>query len=265
MLAEFFLLALTPASRPMRRLAYAQDSVRLWSRARRCRAAWAPHEARCQAIVCAAFADLPMRRTAVVLGSGLLRDVPLDALCAAFGKVVLVDAVHLPPVRRRAARYANVTLEARDLSGAADWLLGRAMGRADPVGDLAADPSVDFVVSANLLSQLPLAPERRLDAAPKAGPPDLPDRIVGWHLDDLARFQARVCLITDVDSREIRRDGAQGDRLDLLRGHALPSPDEAWDWTVAPFGEESRRYSVVHRVQAYRDLAAARRRAAMSV
>ncbi|MFD0935618.1 hypothetical protein ACFQ12_10570, partial [Methylobacterium trifolii] len=35
----------------------------------------------------------------------------------------------------------------------------------------------------------------------------------------------------------------------------------AWDWKVAPFGEESRHHRLIHRVHGYPDLAAARRSA----
>jgi hypothetical protein len=241
-------------------LGFAADAVALWSRATRCRRAWADHEARCREVVRAAMADLPRRRAAVVLGSGLCRDIPLEDLAAAFASVVLVDAVHLPPVRRRARRHHNIRFVTRDLTGAADWLLGRAAGRVDPVADLVADGSIDLVVSANLLSQLPLPIERAFEEGrASAARADLADRVVGWHLADLARFRARVCLLTDVECLDVAaQPGAPVlARLDLLRGARLPPPDESWTWTVAPPGEVERGVALVHRVHAYRDLARA--------
>jgi hypothetical protein len=246
-----------------RGLGFTADGVALWSRATRRRRDWAPHEARCHAVVREAMADLPCRRTVVVLGSGLCRDVPLDALAAAFARVVLVDAVHLPPLLRRLRRYPNVSCLTRDLTGCADWVLRTGRERVDPVGDLVADPTVDLVISANVLSQLPLPLERRIEGgrAPHV-PPDLPDQVVRWHLEDLSRFTARVCLLTDIECRDVAvSPGAPVlARLDLLRGAVLPEPDATWDWTVAPPGEVDRGIALVHRVHAYRDLAAARGR-----
>lgn len=260
MLAQFLIFCSTSVPSGIRKLGHVGYSVALWSRARRCRKAWAPHEARCHDVVQSAMADLPRRRTAVVLGSGLVRDVPLEALDAAFQRIVLVDAVHLWPVRRRLAGRPGIELVTADLSGAVDMMLGRSQTRADPLAAFRDDPEVDLVISANLLSQLPLAPDRWL-SRPSRGRPDLPrdfaDGLVGAHIADLKGLKARVCLLTDVELREVGRDGAVLDRYDLLRGHTLPEPDQTWDWTVAPLGEVSRRYACIHRVHGYSDLAAA--------
>jgi hypothetical protein len=200
-------------------------------------------------------------RTVLVLGSGLVRDVPIDLLAARFERVVLVDAVHLPTVRLRLARYRNFVFERRDLTGALNWLAGRLGARVAPLEDYLADDSVDLVISANLLSQLPIPLANwiaRQHGRAERFPEDVPARAVGWHLDDLARFRCPVCLITDIEMREEDRAGTVGERLDLLHGARLPEPDESWDWQVAPFGEIERDFAYIHRVHAYRrlDLAA---------
>jgi ethanolamine utilization microcompartment shell protein EutS len=261
MLPELVLQFITPAPRPLRRMGLVKDSVGLWSRGARRRSDWRPHEERCRRVVRRAVAGLSRRRTAVVLGSGLLRDVPLSDLVAAFARVVLVDAVHLPMVRLQVARRPAVSLVTRDLTGLSGWLSGEADGRQDPLADLVADPEVDFVLSANVLSQLPLGVETFLEKHPgraRALPADLADRSVGWHLADLARFAGHVCLLTDVEMREEDQAGRVTDRLDLTRGHPLPAPDESWDWPVAPFGELERDLRYVHRVHAYADWKRAR-------
>ncbi len=157
-----------PASLTARRLGYAGDSVRLASRSRRCRAAWAPHLAAAQDAVRAAMRDLPRRDTVVVLGSGLLDDVPIDDLAATFRRVVLVDAVHPWRGRWRARRFANVSRLVHDLSGTRDLLLGRGETFGPMLPPLCRE--ADLVVSANLLSQLPILPVARLEAAGRLGP-----------------------------------------------------------------------------------------------
>lgn len=264
MLAEVLAWILTPASLDARRTGHLTAAVSLWSRARRCRADWSDHEAHCHAVIERAVAGLKHRRKCLVLGSGLLRDVPLAPLAAAFETVVLIDVVHLWPARLQARRHANVELIDLDITGTTDLLLGRATGFADPLGRYRADPTIDLVISANCLSQLPLLPAER---AAKLGGlvhlryPDLGRRIVEGHLEALRRFSARVCLLTDSQGIDRGPDGAEIERYDLLEGVTLPPADEDWDWILVPPGEAGDDGSVVHRAHGFVDLHAARARA----
>lgn len=254
--AELALYLATPVDRTTRSLGLLWESVTLWSRGLRHRKLWAGHHAHCKAAVSAAVAGLKQRRKVLVLGSGLVRDVPLDMLCEAFDEVILVDAVHLPLVRLAMTRRPKVRLVTRDLSGIMPWLAGKAEGRSDPVADFVADEAIDLVISANLLSQLawPIEDWLEEDAARAARfPADLPRRCIAWHLSDLGRFSGQVCLLSDVEMVERDRSGAVTDRLDLMRGESLPPADENWDWPVAPFGEAARDREYVHRVCAWRN------------
>jgi hypothetical protein len=267
MLAEVLTWLATPASLDARRTGHLTAAVSLWSRARRCRSAWAPHEAHCHAVVARSVGELHRRRTCVVLGSGLVRDVPLDLLAESFEKVILVDVVHLWPARIRARAHRNVQLLSLDVTGTTDLLLGRATGIGDPLGRLRADASVDLVISANCLSQLPLQPVERLAVGgglPRMRFPDLGKRIVTGHLDGLRRFAARVCLLTDVEGVEIGIDGSVLERWDLLEGVSLPAPDETWDWMLAPVGEAEKERSIHHRAVGFVDFHAALARAERS-
>jgi hypothetical protein len=250
-----FLWATARSAPSLRRLGLVSDAVRLWSRATRQRRAWSAHEERCHAAVREVVASLPSRRSVLVLGSGLCRDVPVDHLLATFDDVVLVDAVHLLPVRLRYGR--RVRLAVADLTGMADWLDGEAEGRTEPLAPWHDDPRVDLVISANVLSQLPHAVARRIDRDPVAADrvgPDPGRRIVAGHLDDLARFRCRTCLLSDTRYREVDVAGRALAEWDLLEGVTLPPADRAWDWTVAPRGELDRTLAFVHRAGAWLDL-----------
>jgi hypothetical protein len=254
-LAELALQALTPATSLARRFGLLREGVALWSRGLRQRKAWEPHHARCRAIIAEVAVTLSQRRKVVVLGSGPARDIPLDMLCASFDEVVLVDIVHLPPLRLKLWRQAKVELISRDLTGAMAWLAGEAKERQDPLAELVADAKVDLVISANLLSQLAWPVADWLEDNPTraaALPGNLPARCIAWHLDDLARFKGHVCLISDVEMVERDRSGAIHDRLDLMYGVELPKEDESWLWPVAPFGEAERDREYVHKVCVWR-------------
>ncbi len=254
---------ITPSRLDARRLGYLGAGISLSARGRRCRVAWAAHETAAKAAILDAARDLPQKRTCVVLGSGLLRDVPLPDLARDFERVVLVDIVHLWPARLTARRFGNVTLMEADLTGTSDLLLGRATGMADPFARLRHDATIDLVVSATCLSQLPLGPQAIVARSPRRGlylPQDYARRIVATHLKGLIGLPGRVCLITDIEVLTRDRAGAVTEREDLLEGVHLPAPDRQWLWPVAPFGEYARDEELVHRVHAYLAFRAARRR-----
>lgn len=243
MLLAFVLSLANPAPLRLRRLGYVRESGLLHARSRRCRRAWAPHLAQAKAVVAGSADACGDRRLAVVLGSGLLNDVPLDALAKGFRRVRLVDAVHPWPTRLSVRRHPNVELATVEISG----------GLADPAVERALE-GAGFVVSANLLSQLPILP---IDARERRGrevPSRLGAGIVEGHLaalTALARAGTRVCLITDTLQREEDREGCVVATLDLMYGVSLPAPATAWDWELAPFGEAARSRRFVHRVHAY--------------
>ncbi|TRL39126.1 hypothetical protein [Rhizobium straminoryzae] len=237
-------LPLTPS--PFRR--HIAASVSLLARARRCEKAWAPHEAMSQAHVLDTVKAMRQRRTAVVLGSGLLRDVPVAALAKSFDTVVLVDLVHLASVRLRlsARRLRQVRLIHRDLSGLEAALAGEA---PEPLAFLRQVPYLDLVVSANLLSQIGVGARMALETSGRAeAAHTILPQLAAAHLSGLAALPCRTCLITDVSYRVLSRDGSVLEEDDLLCGVPVPDHRKSWDWTVAPFGEQGPHQQAVHRV-----------------
>lgn len=197
-------------------------SVGLWSRARRCAKAWAAHEENCQAFIEEKVGQVIERRSAAVLGSGLLRDVPLDYLAKSFQTVTLYDLVHLPSARLAVRRLGrkNVRLIERDLSSGLDFL------KAEPP---------DLVISACLVSQMALHASE-------------PGAVVRRHLADLLGGPWMPCLITDTGYELRNSKGEVVGTGDLLGGEPPPPAFRAWEWTVAPFGEVARETETVHRV-----------------
>jgi len=253
MILEAFQYLITPAGREARRFGHLAASISLWSRAGRCRAAWEEHERNCHAAVAQAIEGLPRRRTVLVLGSGLMRDVDLDRLIDSFEEVVLADLVHLWPLRLRVAGRGKVKLITSDLAGANGLLAGTSSKLADPLAEWRARPEVDLVISANLLSQLPLLPIEYAARHRLTRSKSLAGDIVRNHLDGLRGFGCRVCLLTDTEQIIRDRQGNVQERSDLLFGVALPSPPLSWEWTIAPVGEIDGDSERVHRVAAYPD------------
>jgi hypothetical protein len=193
----------------------------------------------------------PFRRRVIVLGSGLLEDIPLDYLQEQFEEVFLVDVVHLREVRQQAAAYPGVRLIEQDISGLARPLLAMNRRSTELPEPRAVIPQLnaetDLVISANMLSQLCIVPLNY--AVERFSFSD--DAYIEWcqqiihsHIDSLLGSGARVCLITDLVHVETDRRGREIRREDMLFGVSLPDAAWLWDWELAPLGEVSRNYGV---------------------
>ncbi len=185
-------------------------------------------------------------------------DIPLTGLAEAFERVTLVDVAHLRSTRRAAQRFKNVRLVETDIAGVSNGiLLGVAKG-ADtlprPTPPVIDDtPSIDLIVSANLLTQLPLTPCHLLKQHLDLSEDDLNTYaryIMQVHLDHLASFDAMKCLIAETAIQHIDEQGQIVHERDPLNGLVLASPDRTWEWTVAPHGEVSQSYAVRNIVSA---------------
>ncbi|WP_086464727.1 hypothetical protein [Oceanibaculum nanhaiense] len=218
------------------------------------RAAWRPHLQATRQVILEAVAACPERNSVAILGSGPLFDVPLQALMAAFGRVVLVDVAHPWRVRLRAALTPRVSLLDADLTGIGGMLSPGMAVPAPP--DLPALRSADLVISLNLMSQLAYVPVSQLERRGQAeAEGDLfAGALVRAHLDWLRRLPGRVCLVTDIRRIVLDADGKTIGEIDPLYGLSLPEGGTEWDWDIAPIGEMAPDYAVRHRVRGYSDL-----------
>lgn len=254
MIVELLHYLFLPHARLARRVGALRGLIALDARARRCRHAWAPHQAASKAAIVAALDHVPGRDLAVVCGSGLLQDVPLEALAERFARVVLVDLCHLPAARAAARRFATVSLLEHDLSGVLEALAARPATLPEPAASIPDADRADLVVSANCLSQIPLGAlglAKADDDALAAWAP----RLVAAHLDALRACAGTVVLVSDVEQHRLKAaDGMVEDTTDLLFG--VPEPAlldrREWWWDLAPAPEALRASHLRHRVVAGR-------------
>src|SRR5580658_5877295 len=160
MLLDFLDRLLTPCPRPVRAMRYLREAIGIRRRYRRCRQHWQDHIDHCRSIIQRGMQHCTQRRKAVILGAGLLHDVPLEELASAFREVLLVDIVHPFLSRWRTRHLRNVKHLTADITNTIHdvyWVSDepdRALPRSRP-DLLADDPEVDLTISLNLLSQLP--------------------------------------------------------------------------------------------------------------
>src|SRR5262249_42904340 len=182
------------------------------------------------------------RRKAVILGSGMLYDVPVEELSTAFREVLLVDIVHPLENWLPSLRYKNLRRVTADVTGTAEHVFrvaklpGATLPRTEPSLFL-DDHDVDLVVSLNLLSQLPVIPTTYLERVGVHSPETIQGfarHLIESHLAYLQRFTCTVALITDVEKLTLNRAGKVIGRSSLLRGVELPGEGETWIWQLAP-------------------------------
>ena len=200
-----------------------------------------------------------------VLGSGLLLDIPLQSLADTFREVVLVDILHLPQVEKRVRAFANVDAVSADVAGIAEAIWQHIdQGRTGPLPSSSVDAAPyldsDLVISANLLTQLPLMPLELVMGKAPAYPNDeakaLARNIIDNHLALLSVLPGRVCLLTETE--RVIFGGPNGDEMieeiDPLFGAAIPVSGRKWTWDIAPRPEINRHIDLRFRMTGIADL-----------
>lgn len=256
MIAECLEYLATPCPRPLRGMGYLRELLGIKARAWRCWRAWQPHLERSKAVIRRAIGECGPRRKAVILGSGMLYDVPVAELAAAFREVLLVDIVHPLKSWLPAWRVRNLRPLTADMTGVAEavFRLAETPAAPLPVSEprlFLDDDEVDLVVSLNLLSQLPYVPAQFLEhktKLPAEAVQEFGRHLVQAHLDYLQRFRCPVALISDVEKLTLDVRGQVVATASALRGVEFPYPGEEWVWELAPRPEIDPEHSYFRRV-----------------
>ena len=82
---------------------------------------WATHQEGVQYLVDKAIKAMPFNRSAMILGAGNCRDIPLDIVTAHFDSVILVD-VDDETLQHVASKFSNISRISYDLSGLHAWI-----------------------------------------------------------------------------------------------------------------------------------------------
>jgi hypothetical protein len=251
MLYELYQFLTTPCTRPVKDVGYLREMIGMAARRKRCRAAWAPHMDQCKGWIVQAMEACDKREKVVVLGSGLLNDVPLAELSQGFGQVVLIDILHMPLVRNAVKAMANVTLDERDICGIVDHLYTHQTFSSPDSPDIPFQ-GADLVISLNIASQLPVLPREYATKHNIALGADMAAQLISSHLEALVESTAHVCLITEIEQK-LCQSGQVIEATDALAGVVIPDSlrgrSACWDWRYAPHPERHPKYDMVYRVE----------------
>ncbi|MBA3014428.1 MAG: hypothetical protein KKD63_01530 [Proteobacteria bacterium] len=233
-------------------MGYLREQRAIESRLQRNREAWDPHLAASRQAVHEVIQRCPRRRTALVLGAGLLNDLPLTELATQFEQVALADILHLPKSRRRAqAMGGSVTCLDFDCTGvvSALWQKGRKVdsGQAEqlflhssPELSACITKECDLIVSMNLASQLGNLPADWLMSGclREEGFSLRLRRVAALrHVEWLRGMPGMRLLVTDRAVVVRERDGSESEREVIFGSDDIEPPQQTWIWRLAPIPE----------------------------
>jgi hypothetical protein len=256
LLSELIRHLLTPHPRAVKAMGFPAEVRGIRARYQRRRTEWADHLARSRAVVLRGAERAEKRRKAVILGGGLLHDVPLAELAGMFREVVLVDIVHPLASRWQTRHLRNVRRVASDITNTINaaykvaWDAHLPLPKSEPAMFL-GDAELDFTASVNLASQLPCMPMAYLSSQRAHSEERITEYardLIRAHLDYLGRLPGRVALVTDVERLKIAPTGQVVERRDLFFGVPWPDRGEHWEWKLAPSPEADATHHYFRRV-----------------
>jgi len=233
----------TPCSPFVRQLGYLTEAIEMRGRSRRNAAAWRPHLDNTRNFVLSVAERCRDRNKAVILGSGLLLDVPLAELSSMFREVVLMDVICLPNIRRQLKAYANVSFIECDVTNTAEQLYRNGLkGVPELPGSAPLVPGIGedcgLVVSLNILSQLWVVPRayagRRFRGLNEYQVDEWCSSIVAAHYAFLHSLPCDVCLVADREFVKRDTGGNVISRGSTVYGLELPAPGRSWAWNIVP-------------------------------
>ncbi len=266
MLAELLIaLRCRTASHAARRLGYAREIAAIEVRHARLADAWRSHVSQTRsALAQAAESARNPEGIALILGAGVMHDLPLSDFEQHFSETWLVD-IAFSPATWSAARRSKGRLRCVhcDTTGIVDAIAERPRDLVDLVIatglPLAPPERLSFIASVNCLTQLPLLPAAWLlrhgvddDKAER-----IAERLMLAHLEQLATPGVPACLISERADARMARDAQCVARTDYMPLIAPALADlgaierAQWTWQVHPAGELPRGESEARTVSVW--------------
>lgn len=257
MILEWLKSLTTPALPEAKRLGLLREAIAIEARARRCHAEWRPHLNKCMAEINTALGQMKDGGHVVVLGSGGLNDIDLNAMTAKAARIDLVDIVHLSAARRLTTNLRSVSLIEADVTGLAKTFVEWAEHGEGPLpsaqpGFSFLDGKPDLTISLNLLSQLAL-PFLRYQKGrwqEKVQIAEFEEHLMQNHIKALRQLPGQKLLITDIERRYFKGSTIEVDEV-LMPSLKLPKPKSTWNWTIAPKSEAKSFDRIEHLVGAF--------------
>lgn len=257
MIKEIYQYLTSKATKEAKKLGYLYSSIALEERFERCKSAWAPHILHCHNSILKFSPQKPSK--IAILGSGHLLEIPWQELLNQGHQLWLIDIHHPKKVKALANKNLDkIHLIEIDITGFSNVIKNNKLN-ADNFLDFSPpnlDTQFDFVISANILSQLAL---NSLDFLQRKNPifklENLKSKFITKTGDDhwvwIQKLAPKGILFSDVTRNYISvADNTIFENHPSTYALTFPHTDQ-WSWLISPVGEQSKDYSMEMIVQLY--------------
>ena len=197
-------------------------------------------------------------RKLAVLGSGWLLDLPMEYLMERYQKVLLYDLVHPPQLIHKYRHDRRVRFIRADLTGKALYKAYELSLKPSAVEiktitfrKFRFSSPVDYVISLNILSQLPAYPGdylRKKTNIPETVIQEFLNKIQMNHLRLLRQYPS--CLISDVMEINHFKGGKQVEEKTVFIGLPETQTSSQWEWTFDTSGMYHENCETTYQVRA---------------
>lgn len=255
------------------KLGLLQEVIGIKYRHKRHLEVWQEHRDKSQKEILRVISTVPQKRKALIIGAGLLLDVPLKELSEEFEEVILVDIFFMQEALDQIKTYDNCRFEQLDISSTLKeaYYLWQNTKPDKEIFDsklrnlilkrpnhFLLEENLDYVLSCNLLSQLPMAFESFAEKQKLLETPTLKDFTSSFcnnHIQYLQTFKQASCvhlltdthkIVIDKDLKELKEETSFD--LDLIKDL---KQETSWDWRLADFGELDKNHALKLKVQSF--------------
>ena len=258
MLSEIYDYLTTATNAEFKKLGFLKESIAIQHRYKRVHKNWDAHVRNTKAFILDSIEGKSKKNEIIVLGSGALIDVPIEALCESFKKVILVDVIHPKTVVKLSKKNTAIQLIEADVSGLSKKYRKRLSPDKLPYPEPICpgySEDTDFVLSVNLLSQLPVVFKSHLRYATEHESQVIDkwcQSIIHSHVKMITELECDSCLISDV-KHIYECDSEEPTESSSVYEYTMPEPDKSWTWDIAPPGELAKG-SLRNVVNAYKNI-----------
>jgi hypothetical protein len=257
----------------IRDLGLLSELIAIESRYKRCSAAWQSHIDNTREALLAFSQSANKNSKIMILGAGLLNDIPLQELSEKFKEVILVDIFFLQSTINTTKRFNNVRFEEADLTGQLELAykaylmfrkdkdLTKFDDRLRNLASLKPVYGLDYievthVASVNVLSQLTMPLKNLFEQVNIEAGDNFYQALIKNHIEYLlgfAKLGKNILLISDIEKEVLDLSGQLKLAESSIEGVELEdyglNIQDSWDWQLAPQGELDYPYSLKLKVQ----------------
>jgi hypothetical protein len=195
------------------------------------------------------------KKLCLILGSGWLLDIPIDDLCRMFDKVILADISHPAQIKHKFLHHEKIEFVNTEITSVLGSILGRNH-RSKPLSEIEFEGrpfghelefEPDFVISANILSQLSFFPKDYLQKVDIDTTEEIREFSRMIEQNHIARLpKERSCLIADHYQYVYdKKDKLVSEKSRILTDLPENETNKEWIWDF----DLSGRYKVNKKVR----------------